>query len=178
MDGVNTNGSCVTGIDHGKHISKPQILKATFALNVSDDHTILPFKRLTENATTPMKGSKNAAGFDLFSAETKEISACGHGVVQTDIAVMLPPYSYGRIAPRSGLAVKHFIDIGAGVVDCDYRGGIGVVIFNHNNKPFKVIKGDRIAQFIVEKIYTPKLVEVDELEETERGTRAYGSSGR
>jgi len=145
---------------------------------ISDDDTELRFKKLSENAITPMRGSRNAAGFDLFSAETKEISSQGHGIVKTDIAVMLPRGTYGRVAPRSGLAAKHFIDVGAGVVDYDYRGNVGVVLFNHHNKPFQVNKGDRIAQFVIEKICTPKLVEVTELEETERGAGGYGSTGK
>ena len=143
----------------------------------ADDDTVLCFKKLTTNATTPIKGSRNAAGFDLFSAETKEIDAHGHGIVNTDIAIMLPQGSYGRVAPRSGLAVKYFIDIGAGVIDRDYRGNVGVVIFNHLNKPFLVSKGDRIAQLIIEKIAMLKLIEVDRLETTKRGINGYGSTG-
>lgn len=57
--------------------------------------------------------------------------------------------------------MKNFVDVGAGVVDYDYRGNVGIVLFNHLNKPFPVKKGDRIAQFIVEKICTPQLVEVE-----------------
>jgi len=146
--------------------------------DISDDETVLKFKKLSENATTPLRGSRNAAGFDLFSAETKEIGANGHGIVKTDISVMLPKGTYGRVAPRSGLAAKYFIDVGAGVVDYDYRGNVGVVLFNHLGKPFQVNKGDRIAQFIVEKICIPKLVEVEEVDETERGAGGYGSTGK
>jgi len=146
--------------------------------DISDDETVLKFKKLSENAKTPMRGSRNAAGFDLFSAETKEIGANGHGIVKTDISVMLPKGTYGRVAPRSGLAAKYFIDVGAGVVDYDYRGNVGVVLFNHLSKPFQVNKGDRIAQFIVEKICIPKLVEVEEVDETERGAGGYGSTGK
>jgi len=144
----------------------------------SDDGTILHFKKLSDNATTPKRGSRNAAGFDLFSAETKEIPSQSHTIVKTDIAVMIPRGTYGRVAPRSGLAAKHFIHVGAGVVDYDYRGNVGVVMFNHHNKVFQVKKGDRIAQFVIEKICTPQLVEVDELEETQRGAGGYGSTGK
>merc|ERR1712168_422928 len=146
--------------------------------DISDDNTVLKFKKLTPNATTPLRGSRYAAGFDLFSAETKEIDAQSHGIVKTDIAVMLPPGTYGRVAPRSGLAAKHFIQVGAGVVDFDYRGNVGVVLFNHKKDSFQVNKGDRIAQFIVEKICMPTLVEVKVLEETERGAGGYGSTGK
>ena len=143
----------------------------------TDDETVLCFKKLTTNATTPIRASRHAAGFDLFSAETKEVDAHGHGIINTDIAIMLPQGTYGRVAPRSGIAVKYFIDIGAGVIDADYRGNVGVVIFNHLNKPFLVNKGDRIAQLIIEKISMPKLIEVEQLEKTERTTNGYGSTG-
>ena len=146
--------------------------------SISGDGTELKFKKLTQNATTPVRGSLYAAGFDLFSAEFKEILPQCQTVVNTDIGVMLPLGTYGRVAPRFDLAVKNFINVGAGVVDFDYRGNVGVVLFNHGTDSFRVKKGDKIAQFIVEKICVPKLVEVTELNETERGTKGYGSTGQ
>ena len=146
--------------------------------SISEDETELKFKKLTGNATTPVRGSRYAAGFDLFSAEFKEILPQCHAVVNTDIGVILPRGTYGRVAPRSGLAVKNFIGVGAGVVDFDYRGNVGVVLFNHGTDSFRVKKGDKIAQFIVEKICVPKLIEVNELSETDRGTNGYGSTGQ
>ena len=65
------------------------------------------------------------------------IPAMGKGIVATDLAIACPPGTYARIAPRSGLAVKHFIDTGAGVVDEDYRGAVGVILFNHSQEDFK-----------------------------------------
>ena len=114
-----------------------------------DDNTILKFKKLSSNAFTPKRATLNSAGFDLFSAETKEINAHDRGIVLTDISVILPTGTYGRIAPRSGLAAKCFIHIGAGVIDFDYRGNIGIIIFNHLDKPFQINIRDRIAQFIM-----------------------------
>ncbi|XP_065649279.1 deoxyuridine 5'-triphosphate nucleotidohydrolase isoform X2 [Hydra vulgaris] len=143
----------------------------------SCDESVLYFKKLSANATTPMRGSMHAAGFDLFSAEELVIEPNSHKLVKTDIAVKLPKGSYGRVAPRSGLALKSFIDVGAGVVDYDYRGNLGVVLFNHGKNPFVVKCKDRIAQFIVEKIYTPKLIELEDLDETLRGSAGYGSTG-
>ena len=144
----------------------------------SDDETVLCFKKLSINATTPLRGSRHAAGFDLFSAESKQISPQSHAIVNTDIAIQLLPGTYGRIAPRSGLAAKHFIDVGVGVLDQDFRGSVAVILFNHNTEPFHVNIGDRIAQLIVEKICTPKLLEVEELDETERGVGSFGSTGK
>lgn len=90
---------------------------------------------------------------------------------------MISSGCYGRIAPRSGLAWKNHIDVGAGVIDEDYRGNIGVVLFNHSNEDFKVIKGDRIAQLICQRIEYPVLQEVTNLDNTSRGAGGFGSTG-
>lgn len=81
------------------------------------------------------------------------------------------------MAPRSGLASKNFIDTGAGVIDADYRGEVKVLLFNHSEVDFEVKKGDRIAQLVLERIYTPEIVEVDNLEESVRGAGGFGSTG-
>lgn len=83
----------------------------------------------------------------------------------------------GRVAPRSGLASKHFIDTGAGVIDSDYRGQVKVLLFNHAETDFEVKEGDRVAQLIIERIYTPEVVVVEELEESVRGAGGFGSTG-
>ena len=138
---------------------------------------LLRFKKLSENATTPVRGSPYSAGLDLFSAERKIIGFCDRARIKTDIAVKLPPGTYGRIAPRSGLAANHFIGIGGGVIDPDFIGGIECILFNHQDSPFVLTKGMRISQLIIEKISYPELLEVDTLEETERGSKGFGSSG-
>lgn len=95
----------------------------------------------------------------------------------TDIQIELPSGCYGRVAPRSGLAAKNFIDVGAGVIDEDYRGNVGVVLFNHAAVPFEIKKGDRIAQLICEQIFYPTIEEVETLSITERGAGGFGSTG-
>ena len=140
-------------------------------------NTILKFKKLSQNATTPVRGSPCSAGLDLFSAESKIIGPCDRARIRTDIAVKLPPGTYGRIAPRSGLAANHFIGIGGGVIDPDFIGGIECILFNHQDTPFVVPKGMRISQLIIEKISYPELLEVDVLEKTERAEKGFGSSG-
>lgn len=80
-------------------------------------------------------------------------------------------------APRSGLALKHAIDVGAGVIDADYRGPVGVILFNHFDVDFEVKVGDRIAQLILEKIVTPAVLEVEDLDSTTRGEGGFGSTG-
>jgi dUTP pyrophosphatase len=114
-------------------------------------------KRLTEFATLPVRGSEHAAGFDLSSAYDTIVPARGKALIKTDIAIAIPQFTYARIAPRSGLAVKNFIDTGAGVVDYDYRGNVGVVLFNHADTDFEVKRGDRIAQVKFAKNYSTLL---------------------
>ena len=82
-----------------------------------------------------------------------------------------------RIAPRSGLAWKKFIDIGAGVIDADYRGEVGAILVNFSDEDFVVNQGDRIAQIIFEKIRTPEIKELVSLGDTDRGASGYGSTG-
>jgi dUTP pyrophosphatase len=139
---------------------------------------ILYVKKVSPDAVLPTKGSEFAAGWDLASAGEGIIPARGTGIISTGLAIRVPPSTYGRIAPRSGLAVKNSIDVGAGVLDQDYNGIVGVVLFNHSDIPFLIKKGDRIAQLILEKIVQKAdVVEVDSLPETKRGSGGFGSTG-
>lgn len=133
----------------------------------------------SENATVPTKGSATAAGYDIYSSEDCIIKAEDQALVSTDISFTVPVGTYGRIAPRSGLAVKHGIQTGAGVVDRDYTGEVKIVLFNHSKKDFEIKKGDRIAQLILEKIVDDaEIVVVESLEESERGAGGFGSTGK
>lgn len=136
-------------------------------------------KKLSANATLPTKGSEFSAGYDLYSAEDASVPARGRALIKTDIAIAIPPNSYARIAPRSGLSWKNGIDIGGGVIDFDYSGVVGVILFNHSDVNFEVKKGDRIAQLILERI-VPNVVleEVETLPETKRGSGGFGSTGK
>jgi dUTP pyrophosphatase len=118
-----------------------------------------------------------AAGYDLYAAYDEIVPAQGKSIVKTDLSIRVPDGTYGRIAPRSGLAAKHFIDVGAGVVDQDYTGNVGVVMFNHAQTEFVVKKGDRIAQLICEKIEYPEIEECTSLNSTDRGSGGFGSTG-
>merc|ERR1719244_2216767 len=138
----------------------------------------LRVKKLSEHATLPFKGSALAAGFDLVSAMDVTIPPRGKALAKTDIAMAIPEGCYGRIAPRSSLAWKHHIDVGAGVIDADYRGNVGVVLFNLSDKEFKVEKGMRVAQLILERYeWRAEIEEVDDLDDTQRGSGGYGSTG-
>lgn len=136
------------------------------------------FRRLA-HAIIPTKGSALAAGYDLYASENVIIPGNGQGLVSTDILVIVPEGTYGRVAPRSGLAVKHGISTGAGVIDADYRGEVKVVLFNHKDSDFIVARGDRIAQLVLEVIVNAEVTEISEAEltQTERGAGGFGSTG-
>lgn len=134
-------------------------------------------KRLEKTAKLPTKGSKYAAGYDLYSSVDTTVPAHGKCLVKTDISIAIPEGYYGRVAPRSGLAVKKFIDVGAGVIDSDYRGEAQVLLFNFSSDDFVITCGERIAQLIIEKIAHLEVVETDNLENTARASGGFGSTG-
>merc|ERR1719436_1614137 len=137
----------------------------------------LRVQRLRPEAVLPVRGSKDAAGFDLAAVEKAVVEPGGKAVIKTGLKVAIPWGTYARIAPRSGLAAKKMIHAGAGVVDYDYRGEVGVVLFNHGAEAFSVEPGDRIAQLILESISMAPCEEVEELDETDRGAGGFGSTG-
>ena len=137
----------------------------------------LRVKLLSPKATLPVKGTTLAAGYDLSSAQQLTIPINGRALVQTDISLSVPKGTYGRIAPRSGLAVKHGITTGAGVIDADYTGPIGIVLFNHGDQDFQIKEGDRIAQLILEQIADRPVIQVQELTQTTQGDKGFGSTG-
>ena len=138
--------------------------------------------RLQPTAILPSRGSAYAAGFDLYSVDHYVVFPGQRVVVSTGIGLQkLPDGTYGRIAPRSGLAVKHGLDTLAGVIDPDYTGEVKVVLQNLDvNQPFVIRPGYRIAQLILEQCITPEVVEVPgECTGlvTERGAAGFGSTG-
>ncbi|KAJ0086531.1 hypothetical protein Patl1_09125 [Pistacia atlantica] len=139
--------------------------------------SLLRVKKLSEKAVLPSRGSPFAAGYDLSSATETKVPARGKALVPTDLSIAIPEGTYARVAPRSGLAWKHSMDVGAGVIDADYRGPVGVILFNHSDVDFEVKAGDRIAQLIIEKIMTPDVLVVEDLDSTLRGEGGFGSTG-
>ena len=95
----------------------------------------------------------------------------------TGIQLKLPPGHVGLVWPRSGLAVKHSLDCGAGVIDSQYRGEIKVLLFNHSDSAFTIKAGDRIAQLLVQKVEQVEFVSVEQLEDSARGANGFGSTG-
>jgi dUTP pyrophosphatase len=125
----------------------------------------------------PEFGSEAAIGLDLRANSRAVVSSGEVTVVGTGIAIAIPPGYYGRIAPRSGLAVKFGADVLAGVIDSDYRGEIMVLLTAHKPGSFEIKQGDRIAQLILERAERPELQYVSHLGETARGAAGFGSTG-
>lgn len=138
----------------------------------------LRFQKLHSDAVLPSRGSKEACGLDIYSVEELTIKSGQRKGVRTGIAVAIPQGFYGRVAPRSGLALKMGIDVLAGVIDADYRGEIICLIINLGEQDFRVNVGDRIAQLLIEKvaILTPEWDE--QLSITQRDSGGFGSTGK
>jgi len=150
-----------------------------------------------KNARPPSKSSESAAGYDLRAVEPACLKIGERKLISTGLRVSSPAGTYGRIAPRSGLALKHGIDVMAGVIDPDYTGIVGVVLVNLGDAPFQISVGDRIAQLIFERFESSNpvlhtLFESDdggddvgddvgddggERTDMKRGSAGFGSSG-
>ena len=138
---------------------------------------VLRFKQLDERAVLPARGSMLAAGLDVCSIEDLKIEPKQRAIARTGLAVAIPPGFYGRVAPRSGLAVKNGLDVLAGVIDSDYRGEICCVLHNTGDERLTLPAGSKICQLIVEQIITPEPAWASELDETARGAGGFGSTG-
>jgi dUTP pyrophosphatase len=127
---------------------------------------------------TLKRANETDAGIDICAAEFATILPLSRKAISTGISVEIPGGYYGRIAPRSGLALKSGIDVMAGVVDSGYRGEIKVILYNtDNDRHFCIAPGDKIAQLIIEKHYNFEFVEASKLTDSERGEKGFGSSG-
>lgn len=144
----------------------------------------LEVKLLTHTAVVPTRDSNAEAGFDVYADEDLTIPPLvenpdeARALVSTGIAIATPTGYYARVAPRSGLAVKQGIDVLAGVVDASYRGEVKIALVNLSGEPVDIKRGDRIAQLVVTAYYAGPAIVVDELSDTARGEKGFGSSGR
>jgi dUTP pyrophosphatase len=139
----------------------------------------LPVRRLRDDAILPSQAYDGDAGLDLAAAEGLTIGPGERAVVGTGLAVAIPPGYTGLVVPRSGLAARSGLGKvnSPGVIDAGYRGEVRVVLLNTDREqPFTVEPGMRIAQLLVVPVPPVRLVEVDELPESERGERGFGSS--
>lgn len=140
----------------------------------------VPVKRLTKTAVVPQRAHPDDAGVDLSADENVVLQPGERALVGTGIAIALPAGTVGLVHPRSGLAFRKGLSIvnAPGTVDAGYRGEIKVCLINLDpTQPIDIARGDRIAQLVVQKVELSNFVEVEELDETERGTGGHGSTG-
>lgn len=142
----------------------------------------IKIKKLTESAIIPTKGTEEAAGFDLYVDNDKAVTILPHEteMLQTNIAFELPRGHFGAVFARSGLSTKKGIrpSTCVSVIDSDYRGSVGVPLHNDSNEPRVIEPHERVAQMVIIPIPEVEFVLVDSLEETERGTGGFGSTGK
>jgi dUTP pyrophosphatase len=141
----------------------------------------LRFTRLSEAARAPARAHATDAGHDLHAAERARLEPGRRASVGTGIAVAIPPGHAGLVLPRSGLAARHGIALvnAPGLIDPDYRGEVRVLLLNTDpSEAFEVEVGDRVAQLVIVRSEPTDVEEVASLDETQRGTAGFGSSGR
>lgn len=143
----------------------------------------LKIKKVRENAKLPTRGTVGSAGMDLYACIDEPITLNGgdKAVIPTGIAIGLDNPEYAAfIYARSGLAIKHGIGLlnSVGVIDSDYRGEICVGVINQLKEPYTIQPFERIAQMVIQPVALPELVEVDELDDTDRGAGGFGSTGK
>ena len=132
---------------------------------------------LDGGAKMPYRAFSGDAGYDLFSREDAVIYPSSGGLFDTGVHVAIPEGYVGFLKSKSGLNVKHSIQ-SEGVIDSGYTGSIHVKLFNHGSKAVTIEKGQKISQLVLLPIITPELELVDSLEETERGSGGFGSTGK
>lgn len=138
-------------------------------------------KRLAhgEGLALPAYATQGAAGMDVLSAEDATIAPGGRHAVATGLALAIPAGYEIQVRPRSGLALKHGISVPntPGTIDSDYRGELKVILINLGTEPFPIHRGDRIAQIVLAPVTRATWQEVGELDDTERGSGGFGSTG-
>lgn len=142
----------------------------------------VPVRRLDPDLPLPEYAKPGDAGIDLRATEAVTLApAGGRALVPTGIAVAIPRGYAGFIQPRSGLAFKHGVTVlnSPGLIDSDYRGELKALLINTDpTEPFEVTRGERIAQLVIQAVEHVDLVEVDVLDDTERGEGGFGHTGR
>lgn len=135
-------------------------------------------KKLHKDAVVPSYAYATDAGMDLFSSEEVTIPVGSTAVISTGVAMEIPEGYAGLIWDKSGLAAKHGLKTFGGVIDAGYRGEIKVGIRNFNSHEYVIKAGNKIAQMLIQKIESPRIVVVDELSDTPRGDGGFGSTGK
>jgi dUTP pyrophosphatase len=141
---------------------------------------MLKIKKLVQDAIIPTRAYPGDAGLDLYSVEQVALNPGEVRAVKTGIAIQLPEMTEAQIRPRSGLALKHKITVynAPGTIDSHFTGEVCIILYNGNDYTYQIQKYDKIAQMVIAPYLTPELVEASELDETERGEKGFGSSGK
>ena len=137
----------------------------------------LKIKKLHPDATLPKYLRPGDAAMDLYSNENKVLQPNQRELISTGIAMAIPLGNVGLIWDRSGMAANHGIKCMGGVIDSNYRGELKVILHNLTNQPFTVEKGMRIAQMLIQQVEQKEILEVEELDDSVRGEKGFGSSG-
>lgn len=136
------------------------------------------FQRIVDEAKLPSKAHEDDACFDLYSATEITVRAQSPALVATGFNVAIPDGHVGLVCSRSGMASRGvFVANAPGIVDAGYRGELKVILYNTRDTDFTVLAGDRIGQLMLQPVLPTECVEVDSLEETDRGTGGFGSTG-
>lgn len=132
-----------------------------------------------EGLPLPHYATQGAAGMDVVSAEDVTLAPMARHAVATGLAVAIPEGFEVQVRPRSGLALKHGITLPntPGTIDSDYRGELKCILVNLGAEPFEIRRGDRIAQLVVAPVQIGRMVEVEALDDTVRGSGGFGSTG-
>ena len=133
--------------------------------------------KLDKGAYMPTRAHDTDAGLDLYAKRGRLVRAGKSAVFDTGVHIELPPNTAGMIKSKSGLNVKHGLT-SEGVIDVGYTGSIAVKLYNHSKNDYIVRRGDKISQLCIIPVLLPELELVEDLEETERGDKGFGSSGR
>lgn len=144
---------------------------------VFGDEDKMKVKLLHDEAVMPTRGTDGSAGFDISLVDEVILRPGERYLANTGVAVELPRGTYGRLASRSGLSSRFGIEVGAGVIDADFRGEVKVLLFNHGSLAASFKPGDRIAQLVVEQLAPVNVVEVKDLSTTARSSWGFGSTG-
>jgi len=139
----------------------------------------LKVKRIRKDVILPEYKTEGASGFDLSSSVNSLLKAGEFAVIPTGLIIEVPPGYEAQVRSRSGLAANNGIGVlnSPGTIDSDYRGEIKIVLFNFSDRDFNIQKGDRIAQMVVSKIERVKVIQVEDIGGSERGTQGFGSTG-
>ena len=139
----------------------------------------LRFRKIHPDAVLPAYAHPSDAGMDVRSVEDLTIAPGKRALVHTGLVMLLPPMYEAQVRPRSGLALKSGVTVlnTPGTIDSGYRGEVGVILANFGQEPFTVEKGMKIAQVVVSRVAQAEIVEVSEIDATDRGTGGFGSTG-